>query len=131
MKHKRLTQEQRHSLVAKALAMSRQLGNSKKLSVYNVRLLQTEFGVSRSTIYHIWSRARMSASNPSIHAYVPYTKKCGRRRKYDYNKVLAAVREMRTKPKVSLSQMANAIGLPKETLRSILCRTDNFSTEWV
>ena len=72
----------------------------------------------------------MAASNPSIHAFVPYTKKCGRRRKYDYNKILAAVREMRTKRKVSLSQMANAIGLPKATLRGILRHTPTSRTEY-
>ena len=131
MKHKRLTPEQRESLISKALSMSRQGSCSKKLSNHGVQLLETEFGVSQATIYNIWRRAQKAALDPSIHAYVAYTKKCGRRRKYDYDKIVAAVREMPAEQKVTLSQAAHALGITPATLRFILLRTGNYPTQWV
>jgi len=91
-----------------------------------VRRIAYESGVSHQTVSRLWKKAKKDRDDLAVAAYraTPEKSRCGRKRKYDTEELLVAIKNVPKSQRHSERALAGTLGAPKTTLRHMK-RDDN------
>ena len=122
-KSKQLALNQRNGILQKLLRYKK----VEKLQHGAINIVATDFEVSRLTVSKIWHIAKKQYSEGQISADVSSNKKkkCGRKRK-DYSKNLANMKNIPMNRRGSIRCLSAAINIPKSTLFDVFKRGNDF-----